>query len=314
MTILHREVATKALHNSADRYTEPACHPGTRREILQRLSLWAGHPKSPPIQWLSGSAGVGKTAIAQTFAGNCKNDGVLGAAFFFRRGHPTDGSWRHLFPTISYQLANSFKELLLPIQQAMDNDRTVVNLAMTTQFQRLIVDPFRKMPAPSPRPIIVLDGLDECEDRQRQQQILRLFIKAIRTGQLPVRLLIASRPERLIQELLNAPDIRDAICQELVVAEDHEADIRKYLKDEFSRIDSRCTAAAIGVGPDWPSRSPQVLEEVVRRSSGIFIYAKTIIQYMEDDFSPPSSLLKKVLDLDPKSTAPLDDLYNQVLS
>ncbi|KAJ7438108.1 hypothetical protein B0H11DRAFT_1679913, partial [Mycena galericulata] len=71
------------------------------------------------ILWLHGSAGMGKSAIAQMFAGNCKNSGRLGASFFFKRGDPERGSWHRLFSTIAYQLAYSVPGLLHHVQRAV---------------------------------------------------------------------------------------------------------------------------------------------------------------------------------------------------
>ncbi|KAJ7266160.1 hypothetical protein C8J57DRAFT_384728 [Mycena rebaudengoi] len=79
--ILRARVVTEALHDSVERFPEPACHPGTRTAMLEELASWASDavPESA-IWWLQGSAGVGKSAIAQMFAGNCESEGRLGAS------------------------------------------------------------------------------------------------------------------------------------------------------------------------------------------------------------------------------------------
>ncbi|KAF8212972.1 hypothetical protein K438DRAFT_1549766, partial [Mycena galopus ATCC 62051] len=68
---------------------------------------------------LNGSAGIGKSAIAQQFAGECQVQGRLGASFFFKRRHPKRGTWNGLFPTIAYQLATLITALSLHVQQAV---------------------------------------------------------------------------------------------------------------------------------------------------------------------------------------------------
>ncbi|KAJ7216678.1 hypothetical protein C8J57DRAFT_1096097, partial [Mycena rebaudengoi] len=62
---LSHYVVTEALHNSGERFHEPACHPGTREEILSELKSWSLDPNAKPMLWVYGSAGVGKSAIAQ---------------------------------------------------------------------------------------------------------------------------------------------------------------------------------------------------------------------------------------------------------
>ncbi|KAJ7469385.1 hypothetical protein B0H11DRAFT_2238445 [Mycena galericulata] len=311
MDLLYRFVTIEALHNSGERFPEPACHPGTRTEILGDLRAWSidTTPEST-ILWLHGPAGVGKSAIAQMFAGNCRNDGRLGASFFFRRGHRKRGTWHNLFTTISYQLAASVPGLLLPIQQTVEDDKLVVGLTMAVQFQRLIVEPLKSAPASELVPIIVLDGLEECEDHKIQQQILQLFIGAIYADQLPIRILITGRPEPHIREVFET-ETTSTICCHFEISSDSAA-IEIYLRDEFSRIRSEFRARGIDLGPVWPPVG--ALDHLVRKSSGIFIYAATVIRYVEDEYSHPADRLQSVLSLDPQSTAPLDDLYTEILS
>ncbi|KAJ6553060.1 hypothetical protein B0H19DRAFT_1295634, partial [Mycena capillaripes] len=173
--LLFHYVAMEALHNSGERFPEPACHPGTRAAVLADLLSWSTDtsPEST-IMWLHGSAGAGKSAIAQMFAGKIQSEGRLGATFFFKRGHAKRGTWHSLIPTIAYQLAGSVSELLLPVQQAVERDKLVVGRAMAVSFQQLLVETFKNIPDLQTTPVIVLDGLDECADNKVQQQILRL--------------------------------------------------------------------------------------------------------------------------------------------
>ncbi|KAJ7117046.1 hypothetical protein C8R44DRAFT_203422 [Mycena epipterygia] len=309
--ILYRYVVMEALHDSVECFPEPACHPGTRTQILEQLRSWSVDTSpGSALLWLHGSAGMGKSAIAQMFAGNCQQEGRLGASFFFRRGHPKRGTWHGLIITIAYQLSKSVPEFLLPLQQAMEADKLVVGRVIPVQFRRLVVEPFCQAPVPQIIPVIVLDGLDECDDHKIQQQILRLFIGAIRDHQLPIRLIIISRPEPHLREVLETNEVL-TICRSLQLSANC-LDIRIYLQAEFSRINSEYRARGIDLGAVWPTRD--TLDQLVWKSSGIFIYATTVIRFVSDEYSHPGDRLASVLHLDPLSTAPLDDLYSQILS
>jgi hypothetical protein len=120
--------------------------------------------------WLHGPAGAGKSAIAQMFAGDRHKEGRLGASFFFRRGHPRRGTWHGLFPTLAYQLASTIPGLALPMNQAVETDKLIAGRAMPVQFEQLISEPVGKAHSLPFMPLIVVDGLDECEDHQIQQQ------------------------------------------------------------------------------------------------------------------------------------------------
>ncbi|KAJ7913663.1 hypothetical protein B0H13DRAFT_1712443 [Mycena leptocephala] len=303
----------EALHDSGERFPEPACHPGTRTRVLEMLRAWSvDRSRESTMLWLYGAAGMGKSAIAQMFAGDCQTQGRLGASFF-RRGHPKRGTWNGLFTTVAYQLATSVSELLFPIQRAVEADKLIVGRAMTTQFQKLLSHPFQNTTSLQFIPVIVLDGLDECKDHKIQQQILYLFITAIRDHYLPVRLLITSRPEPHLLETLQSGKI-SAICRhsELCADDSAYADIRNYLCDEFSRIYHEFLGRGIDLGPGWPAH--EAVMHLVKKSSGIFIYATTVIRFIGDEYTHPAERLTAVLRLDPRSTAPLDDLYTEILS
>ncbi|KAJ7788081.1 hypothetical protein B0H14DRAFT_269405 [Mycena olivaceomarginata] len=180
------------------------------------------------------------------FAKSLQNEGQLGASFFFQRGHSKRGTWHSLIPTISYQLATSVTELLLPIQQAVEGDKLIVGRALAISFQALLVEPLKKLSDLQRTPVIVLDGLDECADHKIQQQILCLFISSIRHHNLRLRLLIVSRPEPHLREMLETEETF-AICRHFALSADESAyhDIQTYFHAEFSRI--RCEFIARGI-------------------------------------------------------------------
>ncbi|KAJ7080324.1 hypothetical protein C8R44DRAFT_722765 [Mycena epipterygia] len=312
--ILYRHIVMEALHNSGERFRDPICHPGTCTKILQDLAFWSLDNVVEPMLWLHGLAGVGKSAIAQMFSVNCDNQGRLGASFFFKRGHPKRGTWDGLIMTIAYQLARAVPEFSLPLQQAIEDDKLVVGRSISIQFDRLLVQPFRHLRDLPLKPIVILDGLDECADHNHQQTILQLFIQAFQTGQLPFRLLVASRPEPYLREVLEG-DAMPKLCRPLVLDADESAyqDVRVFFRDEFSRIRSKFAKRGVDLGEEvWPPTN--TIDRLVDKSSGIFIYATTVIRFVEDEYSHPADRLASLLSLDPNSTAPLDDLYTQILS
>ncbi|KAJ7798739.1 hypothetical protein B0H14DRAFT_3544003, partial [Mycena olivaceomarginata] len=312
--LLYRHVAMEALHDSGECFPEPACHPGTRTATMEELHSWSTDTSTEStILWLHGCAGAGKSAIAQMFAKCLQTEGRLGASFFFQRGHSKRGTWHSLIPTIAYQLATSVTELLLPIQQAVEGDKLIVGRALAIAFQALLVEPLKKLSDLQRTPVIVLDGLDECADHKIQQQILCLFISAIWHHNLHLRLLIVSRPEPHLREVLETEETF-AICRHFALSADKSAyhDIRTYFHAEFSRIRCEFIVRGIYLEPEWPS--PDTVDQLVGMSSATFIYTTTVIRFIDDEYHHPADRLNSVLELDPQSTAPLDDLYTQILS
>ncbi|KAJ7826233.1 hypothetical protein B0H14DRAFT_2199601, partial [Mycena olivaceomarginata] len=158
----------------------------------------------------------------------------------------------------------------------------------------LLVEPLKKLSDLQRTPVIVLDGLDECADHKIQQQILNLFIDAIRHHNLHLRLLIASRPEPHLREVFETGE-SSAICRHFALSADESAyhDIWRYFHTEFSRIRCAFIARGISLEPEWPS--PDAVDRLVSMSSATFIYATTVIHFIDDEYHHPADRLNSVL-------------------
>ncbi|KAF7377536.1 NACHT domain-containing protein [Mycena sanguinolenta] len=309
--ILHRAAAADAFHDSVERFPQPRCHPETRTEMLEDLWEWSSNTDpSTSVFWLHGPAGAGKSAIAQSFCQELEAENCLGASFFFKRGHISRGFGNKLFPTVACQLALHQPELKTAISRIVEEDPFIANRAFSTQLRRLIIEPCRETIS-NRTLVIVIDGLDECEGQNIQEEILRSIGSTI-AGPLPLRFFIASRPEPHIRETFTSA-LQGIHCSMNI--EQSFNDVRKYLLDEFARIHEQHKTMA-NIPFPWPASNN--LEYLVRRSSGYFIYASTVIKFIDDkDFRPTERLnvIMGIKEADDESPfAALDQLYRQILS
>ncbi|KAJ7251352.1 hypothetical protein C8J57DRAFT_1723223 [Mycena rebaudengoi] len=314
--LLHGACADDAFHNSADRYPQPRCHPETRTEMLNDLWEWSTEKSSTnSVLWLFGPAGAGKSAIAQSFCQELEERGHVVASFFFKRGHASRGNGNRLFPTIAYQLAILYPELKEQISQNVVKDPSIVNKSLATQVQKLIVEPCRQIRSPADSTfVIVIDGLDECEGQNIQQEILRSIGDAVHVTDHPLRVLVASRPEPHIRNVFHGPSL-DGFHRPFNIYRSFE-DVRTYLVDEFLRIHREHHETMVMVLEPWPSQD--VIAALVKKSSGYFIYASTIIKFLDDQNFRPSDRLQIIMGLaEPDFESPfadLDQLYTYILS
>ncbi|KAJ6490009.1 hypothetical protein C8R45DRAFT_201495 [Mycena sanguinolenta] len=309
--ILHRTVALEAIHDAAESFPQPRCHPETRTQMLEALRDWALDKNAQhSILWLQGPAGAGKSAIMQTLCGVLEAAGQLGGSFFYKRGHATRGSAKTLFATIAYQLALSVEWLRTPISQIVEKDPSIVVRSLATQMKTLVCDPCRAHTYPDSVAILI-DGLDECEGHDIQQEILHAIRNSSLNHPIPFRFIVASRPEPHIREVFESP-VYVAKYRSFNVEQSFH-DVWKYLSDEFSRIHHEHSTMA-DVPLPWPSR--RVLETLVDKSSGHFIYAATIIKFIDDKNYRPMQRLAIVLDGNQASESifgGLDQLYMNIL-
>ncbi|KAJ7927552.1 hypothetical protein B0H13DRAFT_1037254 [Mycena leptocephala] len=313
LQILFKATAPGAFHDSAARFPQPKCHPETRKEILEKLFQWCSTRDAPNILWLHGPAGAGKSAIAQSLCERLESEKRLGASFFFKRGDTLRGNGNRLFPTIAYQLALHLPEINNPISRVVRRNPAIVEKSLSIQLKNLIMGPCKAVLSGRTQPIIIIiDGLDECEGEQIQQALLCTIGDATHED-IPLRFLITSRPEAHIQETFGGP--LKSVHRPFNINQSFD-DVEKYLQDELSRIYHEHSDTMATVPTPWPPS--HIVRELVDKSSGYFVYASTVIKFIDDkDFRPPERLAVILANKNTEFDSPfgaLDQLYLDILS
>ena len=316
--MLHQASAMGATHDSDERYPPPKCHPETRKAVLDTILKWADGRNSGILS-LYGPAGAGKSAIAQTIAEYCAKERRLGASFFFSRGKMGRSNAARVFPTIAYQLAISVPEIRTFIERIVEDDPSIINKSRDIQLQKLIIEPHQAItPSESlnlPK-VIIIDGLDECEEVSVQQHILSLLGHALADRQLPLRLFITSRPEPHIRDTFDR-FVPQYICHHITLDNSFlpDKDIYTFLRSGFTDIHDSHHHTMASILKPWPSEA--AIDFLVQKSSGQFIYASTVLKFIDDGDCRPPEQLKIVMGITgSNSTAftALDHLYHQILS
>ena len=94
-----------------------------------------------------------------------------------------------------------------------------------------------------------------------------------------------------------------------------DAGIKIFLRDGFNDILERCEHLMPSVSKPWPSEG--IINLLVQKSSGQYIYASTVLKYVDGSYPKPSMQLDAVLGSIPTSSSPfadLDQLYIHILS
>lgn len=215
------------------------CLEGTRETVIAIILNWKDDINAKPICWLSGPAGFGKSAISQTVAESCARDGTLIATFFILRGARGRSEFDRFITTLSFQITISIPETKPIIERALQDDPTIPHQSISNQLQKLILAPLMSVTTARPpvRPlIIVIDALDECNDKQAMRNFIGILASAASAGGLPLRWLLTSRREEHISQGFS----NDRACATTtrIALEDFDADIdiETFLKHCFSEI------------------------------------------------------------------------------
>lgn len=272
---------------------------------------------SSSIMWLYGPAGAGKSAIAQTLAVRLSS-GPLLASFFFSRTDPTRNNARSFVATLAYQIY-----LHVPLLQkscilsAIQESPHFLTQSISSQFETLVSNPLRDLfhsgyfQDLNSRPLIIIDGLDECSDLETQLEVLRTILRVV-SAKVPFLFLLSSRPTSHIRAALNSPSVPLAQIS-LDYADASDTDIRIFIHHRFQSC--RETHPFRHYLPtDWPSKND--IARLITISSGQFIYAATAMKFIDSPRHMPAARLSSLLELhdsEPLPFAPLDALYAHIL-
>ncbi|KAJ3518265.1 hypothetical protein NMY22_g13766 [Coprinellus aureogranulatus] len=281
---------------------------------------------------VGGPAGAGKTAIAGSVADTCEEKGLLAASFFFSSYSKSANrrSKRYVVPTLAYQLVQTDKSGRMRdyILAAIQLDPAVFDKRLSSQMGDLVLKPLGALRGSvflAPQ-VIIIDGVDEIEavhsrdllsqyearqaNEADQLEVLSVLLKAASHPAFPFRILIVSRPERVIQDFF---DRAAETSRSLFLDNKYNpsADIELFLRAKFAE-----TGRRYHLPSSWPS--DQHIRILVEKASGQFVYAATVIRFVQSGPAPPQVQLDRVLnlpqvDMDVNPFAPLDALYTHIL-
>jgi len=285
---------------------------GTRGAVLDEIELWAKDFHKPPVYWLNGVAGTGKSAIAQTAAERLFADGRLGASFFCSQAFEDRSNLKLVFPTLALQLAYNYTEFRSTFVRSVRSNSGIASGSLYNQMEKLVVRPLRESAIST---VIVIDGLDECRDDEPASAILSVIGQFV--YQIPkVKFLLTGRPERRIREGFRLPlmvKLADVFVLHEVESSRVDVDIRRLFRYKLLELADRR-----GGLDNWPTK--EHLDLLCGRASGSFTYATAAVKFIDHGNGDHRERLDHILHLPEdgahqgKNTfAALDSLYTSVL-
>ncbi|TEB22104.1 hypothetical protein FA13DRAFT_1741291 [Coprinellus micaceus] len=288
------------------------CFAGTRKPVLKMIRAWVDSSillGNPHIMWVYGYAGCGKSAIAQDIAEYFASQNRLAASFFFFRGSGERSKIARFARTIASQVASHTPSAAPIIQNAIDTDPGLLSTgrnSLSAQFQHLIYDPINKVKwdrfASCLRHgpfLIVLDGLDECENHVEITAFIEHMIEYFNgKPRTPLRILVTSRVENHIHERLHSSNqvrLLDLVKQtsDVDISTALDVVIADHKQSWLSHDDKRKLVTHIG---------------------GSFIFLTTVIKSLFEpgieDGLVPMARLSRVLSMNPD----FDSLYRSILT
>jgi len=299
----------------------------TRVELVKELDDWERSKiDSATMMWMYGGAGTGKTTLLLTFADLCRLHGRSAGAYFASNwiANCNDRNW--IVATLAIQLMQAFPSTKKYIDKAIRKDPLLFSRGRGVQMKALIVEPIKRIATmarlletvtfgfKSYPTLVVIDGLDKITGKEVQGDIIRIIGETMKDICLPLRFLVASRPEPHITDAVGYLQSRfPGRVFQIDLSEDALArrDIEVYLRKKFTEARSMHPE----VPPDWPG--PDIISQLADKASGHFIYATTVMAYIITRYRCPEerlSIIRGLLQAPPGDTpfAQLDFLYTHI--
>lgn len=222
-----------------------------RRWVFDRIDAWLADPNAQRVFWIVGRPGVGKTAISCWL---CSHRREIAAFYLCCHGHAQKSDLRRCVLSIAYQLSTQLPDYQTRLS-ALNLEKIVPESNARTLFDQLIVQPLSESFPEPDRPVgLLIDALDEATEGGKNE-LAALIASEFEKTPGWLRLILTSRPDPGVEFYLPA-----LIPYRLDSAPENGDDLRAYLSRELK--------------PHAPDGNvpPSIIDAIVARSEGIFLY------------------------------------------
>jgi hypothetical protein len=259
-----------------------------------------GDPKSSPefyewlrsengVYWISGKAGSGKSTLmkyltshARTrtglkeWAGNRKL--IIGSYFFWNAGTILQKSLEGLLRSLLYEILRQCPDLIPVVcpSRWSSVDRNVMDHGRWS-FEECseVMERVISQDSSSVRFCFFVDGLDEFEgDHLEVIQTLKALTEAPN-----IKICLSSRPWNVFKDAYGR-----GLNRELALQDWNRPDIEVYVRN---KLDEHIKAGSGGHGVEQFQR---IIQEIVERSNGVFLWVFLVVRSLNDGFTNGDSI------------------------
>ncbi|KAI5891985.1 WD40 repeat-like protein [Schizophyllum commune H4-8] len=261
--------------------TSKGCRPNTRVQLLAAIMDWAFDTKGPRCLILHGTAGKGKSAVANSVACILADMGAVAPFFAFDRTNPTRHA-HQLYPTLAEKLARYDQHYLDELRSLRTEQLETIDIK--DQHRYLMLSALRLYQTRVPT-IFVVDALDECRNDDdnsigERATLIRTLCECIQDRELPpsIRFLITTRPDDTDIAKLLRDDETIVVGRSIDHEENTESDIRKVVEENLRGTDAS-----------------GLVDDVVHASQSLFECAAVLCRELTGPNQPKSSAARQDL-------------------
>jgi len=295
----------KDVKTSYDR--DLCCMEGTRKSLLGQIIAWVTNGSEQTdgrnTYWIYGLPGIGKTSLAHSICASLHDKEQLAGAFFCQRDDQELREPRNILPTLIRKLAILFPPFRSIVAEYLGNDP---NVTLESMRPTLLLEFIRKLPRlPKKTLVFVIDALDECGSIQSRPGILNALTEAAAYAPW-LKVIITSRPEIGIQHFFDGPTQLSHLRYDLTTDKEITSDLQIFAEYRFNRVaSSGCLQS--------PWLEPLLLDGVISRAAGLFIFIETLALALEHCYGPTKLLGATLQDSSSPGLTSLYGLYSSIV-
>jgi len=242
---------------------------------------------SPPVFWLLGNAGSGKSVLCSQVIRNIQKENLRCSYFFFKHGNDVNSSIAGCLRALAYQMAKSDEAILRKVLEMEQDAVPCVQWDERTTWRKLFMGCIFKLSKPLPQSWVI-DALDEC-------QKFPTFLKLIKEVPSYLRIFLTSR---------STPEAQQGLTSLGSLVEPYQVQSEDILGDLGIFIDSKMSQLPVSDG----NSQLKLREKLLNKSSGSFLWVSLIIQELEQTYSEEDA--EEILDEVPED---MNRLYIRML-
>jgi len=230
--------------------------------------------------WIYGLPGIGKTSLAHSICASLHDQGQLAGAFFCQKDGPNLSEPRNILPTLIYKLARISPPIRKIVANCLRSDPNLTPESMKDSFFLDLLDKLRKRPN---NPLVfVIDAFDECGNNRSRPALLRL-LTSVASRASWLKIIITSRPEADIRRFFDGLTQPSYFGYDLATDREASHDLRTFARSEFDPVGQKWCLSV-----PWPEEP--LLDKLISRANGLFIFIKTLALALEHCEDPTESL------------------------
>ncbi|KAG8721191.1 hypothetical protein FRC09_008286 [Ceratobasidium sp. 395] len=276
-----KELLDKLLIPGAIYSLNEGCLKGTRKQIIQNIQGWAlDETGSPPLYWLYGPAGCGKSAVATSISKLLSKGGTLAGSFFCRRDNEYLRQPENVISQLAHSLAYKCPAYRAKLVEALRNDPNLPQSPTKPRYRGLIASPLQSIEqgAEPSTLVVIVDAIDESGTAETRRVLMKCLLKLSRLVHW-LKILVTSRPNDELRNLIELE--QEHTYTRNLFEEDADRDIATYIQARLNSIKETGRA-------QWPNYNDT--EGLSARSNGLFIWARTACNLIENSDDPSHSL------------------------